>query len=215
MKKYIAIVLCLAMLAACLVGCAPKEQDALIGSWSGNVDLSDAINADFAQDENLAPHMHISGFRFQTTMTFYRNGTYSMQVDRSELEAVLESLVQQLSDGMEKYLEELVKELALDMTVEEYLSSVGLSLEDLFADAYTEETIDKMLSDLEAEGNFLVEEGKLFLSQSKQYAVNPNVWELYTVEGDKLTIDVSSEEADNPYAQLIYPMVFTRIVEEE
>lgn len=215
MRKYIAIALCLAMLVVCLTGCIPKEQDALIGSWSGNVDLSDAINADFAQDENLAPYMHISGFCFQTTMTFYRDGTYSMQVDRSELETVLESLVQQLSGGMEKYLEELVKELAPDMTVEEYLSSVGLSLEDLFADAYTEETIDEMLSELEAEGNFIVEEGKLFLSQSKQYAVNPNVWELYTVEGDKLTIDVSSEEADNPYAQLIYPMVFTRIVEEE
>lgn len=210
MKRYLVIFLCFALLV--FPGCA-KEQDILIGSWRGTVDLSDAVNADFAQDENLAPYMHISGFCFDTTMTFCRDGTYSVKVDRSQVEAVLDSLMEQLTQGMALYIEGLLREQSLDMTVEAYLAAIDLRLEDLFADAYTEETIDQMLSELEMEGNFLVEEGKLFLSQSRQYAVSTAVWELYTVEGDTLTIDVSSAEADNRYADLIYPMVFTRVTE--
>lgn len=211
MKRYFLFFLCITLLV--LSGCA-REQDALIGSWQGTVDLSDAINTDFARDEKLAPYMRISGFCFETTMTFFRDGTYRVEVDRSRLEETMDTLVEQLAGGMRLYLEDLLREQALDMTVEEYLAAVNLTPEDLLADAYNQETIDQMLSQLEMEGNFLVEEGKLYLSRDKRYAVNTAVWELYTVEADTLTIDVSSAEADNRYADLIYPMTFTRVTEE-
>lgn len=213
MKRFTAIFLCVLLLCS-LCGCA-REQDALIGSWVGTVDLSEAINADFAQDENLAPYMHVTDFCFDTTMTFLRDGTYTVSVDRSQLKTVMDALIVQLSDGMEQYIQVLAQQQDPAMTAEEYLSAVGLRMEDLFAHAYTEDTIDQMLSQLEMEGNFLVEEGKLFLSRDKRYAVNPAVWELYSVEGDTLTIDVSSAEADNRYAAMLYPMVFTRVIEEE
>lgn len=211
MKRYFLIFLCITLLV--LSGCA-REQDALIGSWQGTVDLSEAINTDFARDDKLAPYMQISGFCFETTMTFLRDGTYRVEVDRSRLEETMDKLVKQLASGMRRYLEDYLREQALDTTVEEYLAAVNLTPEDLLADAYNRETIDGMLSQLEMEGNFLVEEGKLYISRDKRYAVNMAVWELYTVEADTLTINVGSTEADNRYADLIYPMTFTRVVEE-
>ncbi len=213
MRKILLCMLCVALVVS-FAGCA-REQDALIGSWQGTVDLSQAINADFAQDQNLAPHMQISGFCFGTTMTFYRDGTYTMTVDRSELKQVMDDLMVQLTAGMEKYIQTLAQAQSPELTAQDYLASLGLTLEDLFADAYTEATVDEMLSQLEMAGNFQVEEGKLFLSRDKQYAVNTAVWELYTVEGDTLTIDVSDPLAENRYADMIYPMVFTRVAEEE
>lgn len=210
MRRILTAVLCLALL---LSGCVPREQDALLGTWYATVDLSDAINADFADDPALGDYVNVTDFCFPLTLAFSADGTYCVRADRSGLGSALAELKAQLAAAMEQYVQSLLDGQQRQISARDYLAAMGLTPEDLLDHAYTEETVEKMLSAMDSQGNFQVEEGKLFLSNDVRYAVATDCWELYRVEGNKLTVEAGG--MDSPYAELIYPMEYTRLVEEE
>ena len=72
----------------------------------------------------------------------------------------------------------------------------------------TIEDCEALFADLNMEGNFEVKEGKMYLSDGLEYGVDETMYELYSVEGNTMTIDKGSTGDDS--ADFIYPMVFTK-----
>lgn len=213
MKKRIALLLCLVLaLSAFLCGCG-SEKDALIGSWTGDMDLTEAVNSAIveglgAEDADMAEYLTVDELKITMTMTFNKDDTYSLVVDEAAMEAAMRGMMDDMAAGMVEYFEVLLEAEGLDMTVEELLAYSGLSVETLAEEMYNSMGAEDMFSDLNSEGNFKVSEGKLFLSDGLDYAVDLAIYETYTVENNTLTIDKGT--ATDDYEDYIYPMVFTK-----
>lgn len=214
MKKRIAMVLCLVMaLSAVLCGCGASEKDALIGSWTGTMDLAEAVNAGFVEGlgtdaADMAEYLTIENLNVTMTMTFNEDDTYSLVVDEAALEEAMLGMMDEIAAGMVEYFEALLEAEGLDMTVEELLAYSGMSIDTLSEELYAAVATEDMFGDLNSEGNFKVSDGKLYLSDGLDYAVDETIYELYTVEGNTLTIDKGT--ATDEYEDYIYPMVFTK-----
>lgn len=213
MKKRIAMVLCLMMLlTVCLCGCS-SEKDALIGSWTGSVDVAEVINAGVVEglagsDASLAEYLTVEHMYITMTMTFNEDDTYAVTVDETALNESVDGMVAEVLEGMMRYFEDLLASEELEMTAEELLALSGISVEDLEAEMRASFSTEDLMESLSSQGNFKVSEGKLFLSDGLDYAVDLEIYELYTVEGSTLTIDKGT--ATDEYDDYLYPMVFTK-----
>lgn len=215
MKKRIALILCLVMmLSVCLCGCS-SEKDALIGSWTGKMDVAEAINAGVVEglagsDAELAEYLTIEHLYITMTMTFNEDDTYAVTVDEAALNEAIDGMMDEIMDGMVLYFEDILAAEGVEMTVEELLALSGMSLDDLSAEMRASFDSQEMVAELSSEGNFKVADGKLFLSDGLDYAVDLEVYDLYTIEGSTLTIDKGSESESDEFDDMLYPMVFTK-----
>lgn len=215
MKKRIALIVCLVMVLSVSLCACSSEKDALIGTWKGTIDMAAAINLGLdeaaASDPTMAEmadYLQIDQLEIRYTLVFTEEDTYSMTVDTEALEVSMQAMVDQMADGMLLYFGDMLKAEGLDLDVEEVLAASGISVEDLAAELYDSFDTETLFADLNSEGNFKVKEGKLFLSDGLEYAVDEAVYELYTVEGSTLTINVGSDTTD--YDEYLYPMVLTK-----
>lgn len=213
MKKRIAMILCLVMaLSLVLCGCG-SEKDALVGTWNGTMDMAELVNAGMveglgADAAELAEYMEVETLEITVTMTFTDDDTYSLVVDEASVDAAMHGLVDEVSNGLIQYFEDLLAAEGLDMSVDELLAYSGMSIDTLAEEMYNSIATEDMFTDLNSEGNFKVSDGKLFLSDGLDYAVDEAIYEMYTIEGNTLTIDKGT--ATDEYEDYIYPMVFTK-----
>ncbi len=61
---------------------------------------------------------------------------------------------------------------------------------------------------IQLQGNYLVRGNKLYMSEGLDYRVDPKVYDLYCLEGDKLTLLENSAGAAG-----LYPLTLTRVTE--
>lgn len=210
MKKRIALLLCLVMVAAmCLCACS-NEKDAILGSWSGTMDMTEFVNAEMAAaDPEMAAYMSLDTFELTFIMTFNEDDTYSMVLDEASAQAEIDVVADKMVQGVLNYMVDMLAEEGVEMTAEEVLAMSGITTEDLKAEFMSSVNLEDMLVEVNSEGNFEVKDGKLFTSEGLDYAVDPQVYEIYTIEGDTLTIDKgNSADSDGDFA---YPMTFTKI----
>ena len=213
MRKQMSLLLCLLLAVSMLVGLTgcSSDKDALIGTWNGEADLTDVINESFAADEELSRYVQVDSFKLPMVLVFNQDGTYSLGVDKTAVQAEIESLKTDVSDGLTAYLEDVIKEQGLTgVTVDDLLSAMGVSMEDLMAEAFSEDAVDELVEEMASEGNFDVKDGKLFLSDGLDYAVDETVYETYTLEGSTLTLLEYVADDATEEDQALYPMVFTK-----
>lgn len=213
MKKRIAMILCLVMaLSLVLCGCG-SEKDALVGTWTGTMDMAELVNAGMveglgADAAELAEYMEVETLEITVTMTFNDDDTYSLVVDEASIDAAMHGMVEDVTNGLIQYFEDMLAAEGLDMTVDELLAYSGMSIDTLAEEMYNSIATEDMFDGLNSEGNFKVSDGKLFLSDGLDYAVDEAIYEMYTIEGNTLTIDKGT--ATDEYEDYIYPMVFTK-----
>lgn len=218
MKKLIAFTLVLVLTVSCLAGCSGSEKDKIIGTWKGTMDLSDAIAA--ALDaEDMGDTFQIDDFKVEAVLVFAEDGTYSLKLDDASLAAAFDGLMDDMEDGMVKMLEEQITTLGMEMTVEELLAMSGLDLDALMQQMKEsldeQKVVENIAEEAAREGNFRVEDGKLYTSASLEHAVDPATYERYTLEGNTLTLlELVDDEASDEDAALLtamYPLVFQKI----
>lgn len=209
MKKSVAIVLCLALVfSLCLCGCG-SEKKQVLGTWTTTIELADQINEGIAgSDPEAAEYLTIDSFKLILNMVFNEDDTYSLKYDEAAAAAEVEKVVNQVTDGTLQYLVATLGELGLEVTEEEAMELTGITREDLQAQFASELDIEALFADLNMEGNFKVKEGKMYLSDGLEYGVDETMYELYSVEGNTMTIDKGSTGDDS--ADFVYPMVFTK-----
>ena len=102
----------------------------------------------------------------------------------------------------------MIDESGMDTTVEELLKEADMTMDDLMAEMDEAYSAEDLVGDLNTEGKYLFEDGKLALSDSLDEEADIAEYEAATLDGDTLTL-TGGEDADSEFAGL-YPIVFER-----
>jgi hypothetical protein len=145
-------------------------------------------------------------------MTFRKDGTYSMTVDREKLNASIEQLKQTLSAGLTHYMQDLIDASGMETTVEELMNTLGISVDTLLADAINDEVINALIAECTFEGNFDAKDGKLYTSAGKEFSIDKSIYETYEVTENTLTLlSIVSGEETSRLDETLYPITLNRI----
>ncbi len=210
MKKFLALVLSAVLLVGVLAACGGDKAasgDGLEGTWRTEIDMAEMINEQMAAS-GMGEFVNISDFSLAMVMEIKGDGTYAMTVDKDALTSSMEGVKEDLKSGVTAYMENMLKEQGVDMSVEDALAASGMSLDDMVDQAFSEETMDEMTSGLHIEGQYKAEDGKFYTSGSVDEAPGDN-YESYTLDGDTLTLDAGSSEVPSEMEAFL-PLVFTR-----
>lgn len=210
MKKRIAILLCFVLVfSLCLCACS-NEKDALMGSWKGTMDMAEMVNAGMAEsDPDAAEFMKLDTFNMTFIMTFNEDDTYSLVVDEDALKAEIDAVADQMVQGVLDYMVAMLAEEGMEMTAEEIIAMSGVSLDDLKTEMMANMDLSELATEINTYGKFDVSKGKLFTSDSVDAEADKLVYELYSIEGNTLTIDKGNgADADD---DLVYPMTFQKV----
>lgn len=213
MKKLRSIVM-VVVLVLLLGGCGASEKDALVGAWKAELDLTDIFNTSMTRvsAEDMAEYLKVEAFSVAVTLTFREDDTYSMKVDEAALNETMQNIRSDIQAGMERYLVDLVAAEGVEMSLEEILTLSGLSMSDLMDEIITPELTASVVENINAQGKFEAEGGKLYLSAGLQFAVDKNIYEPYRLEGTTLTLlEIVSDEAVDNFTSAMYPMIFQKI----
>lgn len=213
MKKLRSIVM-VVVLVLLLGGCGASEKDALVGAWKAELDLTDIFNTSMTRvsAEDMAEYLKVEAFSVAVTLTFREDDTYSMKVDEAALNETMQNIRSDIQAGMERYLVDLVAAEGVEMSLEEILTLSGLSMSDLMDEIITPELTASVVENINAQGKFEAEGGKLYLSAGLQFAVDKNIYEPYRMEGTTLTLlEIVSDEAVDNFTSAMYPMIFQKI----
>lgn len=218
MKKVIAIALALMMTVVLMTGCSLMEQAKLVGTWEAEVDLSEAISQEILGEVgDLGEYFTVADFKVTYIMELKSDSTYTTTLDEASVATAFDALMEDLMDGMVEFLEAEIENSGLDMTVEEMLTASGSSLdtlkEELKASLEEEDVVEELIEETSEEGRFKVADGKLYMSAGLEYNVDENVYDTYTLDGDKLTLveHVGEDAEEDEISDLIYPMEFQKV----
>ena len=207
MKKIIALSLCL-ILALSLCACGAKED--LTGKWTTNINMAQVFNDEMAAaDPTMAEYMAVETFNLPLVLELKEDGTYSMTVDPTAMEATMNKLVEDMTVGLEAYFAAIFAEQGLEMDVNEALAAMGMDLDSLVAELSAELTSEDVFAEFSSEGKYKAEKGKLYMTESLDEVINPAIYNTYTLDGDTLTLEAGTEVLEDGM-EIMFPMVLTR-----
>ena len=176
MKK----LLCLALSLLFLLGFSACERSELTGSWQAKITYAELtegqITAGFGKYSD-----HIKGLdsvSLHYTYTFSEDGTY---LEACDTESFLNDLNEILKDGITAYYTDYIAENRLNITPKDAMAADGITFDDL-----VDESV--ISSYKPREGNFKTKDGRLYLSQSLDTAIDEAVYTEYELKGNKLTL---------------------------
>lgn len=208
MKKIIALTLCL-ILVLSLCACGAKED--LTGTWKTTLDMSASYNAELeATDPTMAEYLKLDSFDVPLIMELKADGTYTMTVDRAELETVMDQVIEATKNGILAYFEVILAQEGIEMEVTEAMELMGISLDDLVAELTAELDSEEFYASMGGEGKWKASDGKFYMTDSLDAVAGVGEYNTYVLEGDTLTMDIGTETLDEATAQM-FPMVFTRV----
>lgn len=204
-RKAISLALALLLAAALLTGCGGNEEEALIGSWTKDYDISQDILS--GMDPSLAQYYDFSGTpaHLALDLELSADGTYTMGVKQENLEKLLENIRPVIRDGTLAYAESILAATGLDMSAEEVFQQSGSSLDELVEEILAEakNSLSEMGDELSVSGKWKAKDGKLYTTESMDEELDESSYELYELNGDTLTVYDNTGEGED--------LVFTRV----
>lgn len=196
------------ILSLSLVGCGKNTAEQLYGTWSTTFDLSGMIESELGSD--------FEGFHeeFDITlmMDFNEDGTFKMYADEEALSSTFNTYIESLASfGTDMMYTELegsgMSREEIDAAFQE---QYGMGIEEyMLSELQASVDMDVLVGDIETTGVYEAKGNKLYMDET---AVSSNVYDLFTVEGDVLTIDAAGE-VDS--AEIIegfdYPYTFNKV----
>lgn len=194
-----------------LSACGASEEGKLVGRWKTTMNMAELVNAGILAggDEEMAEYLHVDDFGLNLQYTFNKDGTYVVAVDRAAAETAFESMRAKLKDGMIAYLEAMLAEEGLDMSLDELFEFAGFTLDDLLEEAVGDALLDQLIEVWETGGKWAAEGGKLYMTYDANAEIDKNVYDTYELSGNTLTLlEPVGGSADDA---LVYPIVLTKV----
>ena len=216
-KKLVSFVCLIAVLAMLftLTGCSEKQK--LVGNWKADVNFAQNFEKSLGDSEEAQEMLKFINFNDFATLsfllTFSKDGTYSMQFDESSVDTFVSRFRETLGSALTSYLEDKLAAEGLDMSAEEVFAMMGTTKEALLDEYFNEDSVEQLIDDCGElkEGNYDAKDGKLYLSDSLDAAIDENVYDIYQLDGDRLTL-LESFGSDDPdgFAESLYPITFVK-----
>lgn len=207
MKKTVALLMALVMLTGLLAGCG--GDNALVGTWEASIEMVDQMNQQFTA-AGLGDYIKLDSFAVVVRFTFNEDGTYSSAADVDALDAPMEAMKTTIRDGLIAYAEDMIASEGLEgVTADDVFAAAGTSLDEMMEEMFMEDEIKAAASEQTAEGNYKTGDGKLYLSDGLDHAIDESMYHNYTIEGDTLTIVdiVGGDDSD----AAMYPMTLKKV----
>lgn len=166
-------------------------DERLFGTWEYTYDAGAQINELLPlilEDPMVSEYINIRSCEVTETYKFFDDFSYTITTDKEDLENAAIIMKADLSDGLLDYMVAITKESGYDITAEELLEAMGYStIEEYIDDVFP---IDMLLESSEPVTSHYrtAPDGKLYLNE-----FSDTTYELYTIDGDTLTITGDSE----------------------
>lgn len=180
----------------------------LYGTWETTFELSNAIESELGSD--------FDGFHEEFNITllvdFNEDGTFKMYADKAALTDTFNTYIESLASfGTEL----LYKEFTDSGYTRKEINSVfkkeyGMGIEEyMFSELQNSLDIDELVDIIETTGVYEVKGNKLYMDE---IAVSSYIYDLFTIEGDVLTIDTAEDVSSiEIFEEFDYPYVFNRV----
>lgn len=210
LKKLSAILLVFVMVLA-FSACGKSTLNAT-GTWSVKLDLSAAMKEELGSEfsDFDAP------FAFTVYLDLNKDGSYKMYVDEKETEKDMDTFIEAMGDYFVNYLYTAMEAQGIDRTTAQTLleQQFGMSVRD-YAIQMLKESVDitEMTNSMVQEGVYEVKGNKFYMGLDK---IDKTVFDLITIDGDTLTLNVADDAAASPFFNgsiqgLSYPFELTRV----
>lgn len=209
LSKVVALLLVLAMaFSLCACGNSAKK---LYGTWSTDIDLTEALAEEMGDD--FADFD--AEFGITLYMDFNEDGTVKAYIDEDEFAADMDVWMQELvafavemmyaefeNQGVDRESADALLEEQFGMPLDQYMLEMMQDSMD----------IESMASEMESNGVFEAKGNKLYIAEDE---IDKNTYDIFTVEGDTLTIDMAegAETSDmfDDLEGIDYPFTFTKV----
>lgn len=186
----------------------PEEMAALAGTWETTWDIAEAFNEGMAEEPEMGEYVKIESFAVPLTFTFNTDGTYTLAIDKETLQSSLDAVREELGEGYAKYFEHLLESEAPGTTVEDYLASMEMTMDDLLDIAMLGFEFMGEMYDFTAE--WKAEDGKLYLGY-EDGEIDETEYITYELASGELTLkELFTENIFSIFSEDMFPMVLTK-----
>lgn len=154
-------------------------------------------------DQELMQYFTIKDFSIKLALTFNEDDTYKLAVDEAAMGQSLDNILADFKEGATRYFEDLIAESGQEMTVDEALSAMGLTMDDFMDQLFSKEDMMSSLGEMESSGTFQAKGGMIYMTDGDGTGVEP-----YELEDSTLTL--TGEGVDDGELVGLYPMTFTK-----
>lgn len=210
MRKLAALLLAL-VLALSMTACG-GDQEKLVGVWETEVDFAPIFNNTLGDHEG-AEYLKVDSLKLKMILTFHEDDTYSMVADAASVDAAMKHLRRTLKTGMEEYLVETIAAAGLDLELGDILHMLNTDMDSLIDEVLTPDMVENMAAIMAAQGQYLAEEGKLYLSDSVDKEIDETVYETYILNEEQQQLMLVTPNSIDAYTDLLYPLEFARASE--
>ena len=185
--KILSLLMAAMLMLSVLSACGSNDSKKLIGTWETKVNADEDINASL---DGMEEYFKFDGFDILMRFTFNDDGTYSAKMDEDAVLDSFASMRQVFIDGAAAYMQDLILEEGLPMTLDEVLALSGTTLDEM-VDQIMESMAELLIAnmkDAELAGNWEAKGGRLYTSEALDEEIDKSEYEIYELDGDKLTI---------------------------
>ena len=144
MKRILACLMIVAMMAVMLAGCKPTQEELLQGTWTGTADLAVAYETLLAgADPAMTGHIDIKSFTVEVTLEFREDGTYTWDVNEDHLRIGAANMRDAFAEGLATYLQ-----IETGESMDKLLLVSGMTMDELmdtYFDSDMESVVRRML----------------------------------------------------------------------
>lgn len=160
------------------------DQEKFVGTWTATIDATDLLNESILEGmgedaEAMAEYVHISSFVLVMEFSFRDDGTYSMSVDRAHFNNTINSVKNELTNGMRRFLEDMLTAEGVDMSLDELLAEEGVSFDELMDESFPTSMFDSLADGFSSSGKWKAENGKLYTSEGANAEIDDNEYDFY------------------------------------
>lgn len=180
--------------------------ECLVGNWIGKINLAKELNEQI-KAENVE-NMSFENVEVTVLMSFNEDGTYSIDVDESSIDATIKQVKSEYERMLTQYLEAFIKDNKLDTTVQDMMKLSGYdSISQMVEDIVPEQQIRDQLADIHCAGRYKVQNNGIYVSDSldTEAELMKNGMYYYFSDVNLVIVSASSLMSDN-----LFPAEFTR-----
>src|SRR5699024_7879109 len=104
------------------------------------------------------------------------------------VDQAIENLKGDMKNAIYAYAEEVIRQNGLNISPETMFALSGTSVDEIIEEAFSAESMEDIADEFFNEGNFEADDGKLYLSDGYDYAVDPNSYETYELTDNQLVL---------------------------
>ena len=205
MKKFIKIIAFVIVLTAlfCCSSCE-KDENEIVGKWETKIPHTVLAANSSKGNEPYMSFVNFENVYKRQVYEFDEDGIYKMTVYVDEY---IELYKEAVYEGIRQYYLSEIQANNLESSVEELFERDGITKDSITLD---DKAMERLQKEKYSEGNYLISQGRLYRSASKEYDVDKSIYMEYEIINGNLVF--KNQVGGNVVAfSTLFPLLFKKI----